>query len=115
MDSAIHDNKQLSRYELQVDDKIAFVSYTRAPGVITFVHTEVPRELSGRGLGTALARGVLDIARANGDKVLPRCPFIAAYMRKHQETRDLLGDPTYLETQETARKKGPQGNSCDTE
>jgi uncharacterized protein len=100
MGSAISDNKQLSRYELETDGKIAFVIYTRSPGVITLVHEEVPKELSGHGVGAALARGVLDIARANGDKVIPRCPFIAAYMRRHKETQDLLADSAYLDTRE---------------
>jgi uncharacterized protein len=98
MESGIRDNKQHSRYELEKDGQIAFVTYKRKPGLITFVHTEVPKELSGHGIGTALIRGVLDIARANGDKVIPICPFIAAYMRNHKETRDLLAEPTYLET-----------------
>jgi len=96
-DEALRDNKQLSRYELESNGKTAFVTYTRTPGIITFVHTEVPKELSGHGIGTTLARGVLDIARANRDKVIPRCPFIAAYMRKHKETLDLLADPAYLD------------------
>jgi len=98
MANTIRDNKQLSRYEMEIDGQIAFVTYIQTPGVITFVHEEVPKELSGHGAGTALARGVLDIIRANGNKVIPKCPFIAAYMRHHKETRDLLADPTYLET-----------------
>lgn len=97
MVSTIRDNKELRRYELEKDGKVAFVKYARKPGVITFIHTEVPKELSGHGVGTALIRGVLDIARTNGDKVIPVCPFIAAYMRQHKETQDLLADPTYLE------------------
>lgn len=96
MNSTIRDNKQLSRYELETDGKIAFVTYTRAPEIITFVHMEVPNELSDHGIGTALAHGVLDIARASGVKVIPRCPFIATYMRHHEATQDLLASPTYL-------------------
>jgi uncharacterized protein len=98
MDSTIRDNKEFRRYELDKDGKIAFVKYARKPGIITFIHTEVPKELSGHGIGTALVRGVLDIARANGDKVVPLCRFVAAYMRQHKETQDLLADPTYLKT-----------------
>ncbi|MGA9854888.1 MAG: GNAT family N-acetyltransferase [Gammaproteobacteria bacterium] len=101
MDSTIRDNKELRRYELEKDGKIAFVKYTRKPGIITFMHAEVPEELSGHGIGTTLVRGVLDIARANGDKVIPICPFIAAYMRQHKETQDLLADPAYLEIHAT--------------
>jgi uncharacterized protein len=54
--------------------------------VITFTHTEVPAELSGRGIGSALARGALHQVRAQGLKVVAQCPFIG----KHPEYGDLL-------------------------
>ncbi|HVC29429.1 MAG TPA: GNAT family N-acetyltransferase [Gammaproteobacteria bacterium] len=101
MEGPIRDNRRHSRYEIEKDGKVAFVTYKREPGIITFIHAEVPKELSGHGVGTALVREVLDIARTNGDKVIPVCPFIAAYMRHHKETQDLLADPTYLEAHAT--------------
>jgi len=69
---------------------MAFVAYSRAPGTITFIHTVVPEALAGRGIGTKLEKHVLDKARADGEKVIPQCPFIAAYIRKHQEYQDLV-------------------------
>ena len=59
------------------------------PGVVTLVHTEVPEALGGRGLGGRLARLVLEAVRAEGAKVVPVCPFIAAWMKKHPEFDDL--------------------------
>ncbi len=53
------------------------------------MHTEVPKELGGKGIGSALARGLLDIARAQGLKVVPKCPFVAGYIGKHPEYADL--------------------------
>jgi predicted GNAT family acetyltransferase len=88
--SEIHDNTQLHRYETVVDGVTAFVTYERAPGTITFVHTEVPKELAGRGVGSLLAKAVLDTARRDGLSVNPECPFIAAYIEKHPEYRDLV-------------------------
>jgi predicted GNAT family acetyltransferase len=64
--------------------------YKLAPGVITFTHTLVPKELEGRGIGSKLARGALDAARAQGLKVVPKCPFIAGYIGKHAEYADLV-------------------------
>jgi uncharacterized protein len=61
--------------------------------VIEFIHTEVPGALSGRGVGTRLARHVLDAARAKGLKVIPTCPFIAAWMKRHPEYDDLRLTP----------------------
>jgi uncharacterized protein len=94
----VRDNAELQRFELEHDGVIAYSTYTRTPGVVTLVHTRVPSEASGKGLGTALIGGVLALIRNNGAKVIPVCPFVAAYMRKHPETQDLLADPNYLVT-----------------
>ena len=88
----MRDNPDLHRYETEIDGHVAYVVYRRAPGVITFVHTEVPKELGGRGVGSALARQVLEAARADGLKVVAMCPFISAWMKKHPEFNDLLVD-----------------------
>ena len=87
--SDVHDNPARSRYELEEDGHIAFVAYKIGPGMIDFIHTEVPKELGGRGIGSKLAQGVLAAARARGLKVKATCPFIAAYVKKHPETADL--------------------------
>jgi uncharacterized protein len=87
----VADAPDASRFEAFVGDELAgFVTYRRAPGEITFVHTEVFPKWEGKGVGSALARGVLDNARANGLKVVPRCPFIKGYIDKHAEYQDLV-------------------------
>jgi uncharacterized protein len=86
----IRDNPALHRFEFDLDGGVAVAYYQLAPGVITFTHTEVPAELWGQGIGSKLVRGVLEIARARGLKVVPKCPFVAAYMAKHPEFNDLL-------------------------
>ena len=58
--------------------------------MITFVHTEVPPELGGKGIGSQLIRGALDQVRAEGLKVIAQCPFVKAYIDKHQDYADLL-------------------------
>jgi predicted GNAT family acetyltransferase len=57
---------------------------------MTLRHTEVPRELGGKGVGSTLARGVLEAARARGLKVVVQCDFVRAYMNKHPEFNDML-------------------------
>jgi predicted GNAT family acetyltransferase len=86
----VRNNTALKRFELNADGHVAVANYRLSPGVITFMHTEVPAELSGRGIGSALARGALDQVRAQGLKVVAQCPFIGAFIRKHPEYRDLL-------------------------
>jgi len=90
MPHAVRDNPDRHRFELDADGHVAFSNYTRAGNVITIQHTEVPQELGGRGIGSALARGVLEFARAQGLKVVPRCPFVKSYIDKHPEFADLL-------------------------
>ena len=68
--SEVRNNSARNRYELEVDGHLAVAVYTQAPGVVTIVHTEVPQELGGRGVGTALARGVLEDVRRRGLKVV---------------------------------------------
>ena len=93
MDPEIQDNPARHRYELTIDGETAFVTYRRKDGVITFVHTEVPPALEGRGIASRLARHVLDMARKDGLKVVPMCPFIAAWMKKHPDYEDLRAAP----------------------
>jgi uncharacterized protein len=78
------------RYELAVDGHVAASYYEIAGGVVTFVHTEVPPELGGKGIGSKLIKGALDQVRASGLKVIAQCPFVKGYIDKHPEYADLL-------------------------
>jgi len=86
----VRNNPALNRFELDVDGHTAVSYYRLSPGVITFTHTEVPPELEGHGVGSRLVRGALESARAQGLKVVAKCPFVSAYMGKHPEFNDLL-------------------------
>ena len=86
----VRNNHALGRYELDVEGHVAVAYYKRADGVITFTHTEVPNELAGRGIGSRLAQGALELARAEGFRVIAKCPFIAGYLAKHPEFADLM-------------------------
>jgi len=90
MADEVRDNSARHRFELDADGHLALAYYQLSPGVITFTHTEVPKELSGKGVGSRLAAGALAQVRARGLKVVPRCPFIAGYIAKHPELQDLL-------------------------
>jgi len=85
MPSAVRDNPQLHRFELDTDGHVAFSEYQRAGDTITFMHTEVPKALEGRGIGSTLVRGALEIAKAQGLTIKARCPFVATYIKKHPE------------------------------
>lgn len=93
MANEVRDNAVRHRFELEVDGVIAFSEYKRKPGVVDFIHTEVPEALGGKGVGSRLAKGALDLVRARGERVAAHCPFIAAFIRKHAEYLDLLVEP----------------------
>ena len=76
---------EAQRFEIHQDGHIAYESYTLRPGVVAFEHTVVPDALGGQGIGSALARHVLDWAAAQGLKVDPQCEFIKAWIDKHPE------------------------------
>jgi uncharacterized protein len=90
MTDAVRHNAAESRFELAVDGHVAAAFYRAAEGVLTFVHTEVPPEIGGRGVGTRLVRGALEQTRAMGFKAVPRCSFVAAVIARHPEFNDLL-------------------------
>jgi predicted GNAT family acetyltransferase len=90
------DNRAASRYELEVDGEVAVINYKCSGDRIALVHTEVPSALEGRGIGSQLARAALEDAGARHLVVVPRCPFVAAYIRRHQEYLPLVA-PEYRE------------------
>ncbi len=81
----IKNNPEHNRFEMVIGDKMAEVAYQIAGKNIIFTHTEVPPEFEGMGVGSKLARHVLDYAAAEGYKVQALCPFISAYVRRHPE------------------------------
>jgi uncharacterized protein len=90
MSETFRDNETQSRFELEVDGAIAFVVYRKTPDAITLVHTEVPPELGGRGIGSKLAGATLDAVRAQRRKLVVKCEFIQGFMKKNPDYNDLL-------------------------
>jgi predicted GNAT family acetyltransferase len=86
----VRDNSAAQRYELDVEGRSAFITYRRSGDVVTLLHAQVPHELAGRGVGSALVQGTLEIARSRGQKIVPRCPFVANYIKKHAQFQELV-------------------------
>lgn len=80
-----------SRFETVVDGQHCVVDYALHGGVAVMHHTYVPPSLEGRGIAGRLVAAALAHARAAGWRVRPTCSYVAAYMRRHPETADLLG------------------------
>lgn len=89
-DQSVRNNEEAGRFEVEVDGGLAVSNYKISGNTIYFTHTEVPEAAEGRGIGNTLARVALDYARANRLRVVPRCKFIAAFIKRHPEYQDLV-------------------------
>ncbi len=88
--NTVRDNRAEQEFELDLDGYRAVAAYQREGNRIVFTHTVVPPAIEGRGVGSKLIRAALDSARDQGLRVVPQCPFVAAFIRKHPAYRDLL-------------------------
>jgi predicted GNAT family acetyltransferase len=93
MQSQVRDNSARQRYELEVEGALAFIDYRREGRIVTMTYAEVPAALRGGGVGSLLVRGALALVRERGEQVIPRCSFVAHYMRRHPDVHDLLAAP----------------------
>src|SRR4051812_16716882 len=93
----LRDNTAEQQFETTVEGHIAFVQYDRDGKRLALNHTEVPIELEGKGVASRLVTAVLDKARADGMKILPYCPFIRTYLKRHPEYRDLIASEMVAE------------------
>lgn len=90
MTVTVRDDSARQRFELEVEGELAFVDYLPDGRKLLLTHAEVPPALRGRGVGSALVKGTLALVRERGGTVVPLCPFVAHYMRRHPEVQDLL-------------------------
>lgn len=89
-DYKLIDNKENNRYEFQIDGKIAEIDYIKSDGEIYFVHTEVPASLGGKGVGSQLVEKALEDVDRQELRLVPLCPFIAGYIKKHPEWKRIV-------------------------
>ena len=91
----VTDDADRQRYEARVDGVLAgYATYELIPNGIVFLHTRTEPAYEGHGVGSHLAQFALDDARRRGLEVIPRCPFIAAYIDRHPEYADLVDRST---------------------
>ncbi len=86
----VHNNVDARHYEAHVNGHLALITYQQEGSRIVFNHTKVPAELEGHGIAGRMAHVALEDARARHLSVIPRCPFVASYIRRHPEYLDLV-------------------------
>jgi predicted GNAT family acetyltransferase len=94
VDTEFVDDPDRHRFDLRSGEEvIGFLDYQLATSVIALVHIEVDEAHNGQGHAATLARSALDEARSRGLRVVPTCPYVASYVRKHPEYADLVERP----------------------
>src|SRR5262249_34133144 len=86
----IENNERAGQFEAREGQQEPFISYRRQAESIRFLHTQAQPGLEGQGLAARLTRTALDYARTQGLRVIPICPFVAAYIRTHTAYQDLI-------------------------
>ena len=86
----VTNNEEAQCFETSVDGPRAFIAYRRFPDRIVFTHSEVPPPLEGKGLASKLAHTALDFARVSHLRVVPLCPYVSGFIRRHSEYRVLV-------------------------
>ena len=89
----VRNNQRELRYEAWVDGTLAGeIRYRTQPGAVVLVHTEIAPQLEGQSVASTLVQGALDDIRAHDLRVVPICPFVAAYIKRHSQYTDLIVD-----------------------
>lgn len=91
-DLPLVNNTTDQRFELKIGEHTAVIEYKETPSHITLIHTEVPVELEGKGAGNAIVEKTLAYIEDHGLKLVPLCPFVVAYLRRHQEWKRVLAE-----------------------
>ncbi len=87
---AVTHNEEAHRFEATVDGLRSMLAYRLFPDRIVLHHTEVPPPIQGHGMAAKLTRAALDFARARHLTVVPLCPYVSSFLRKHREYQDLV-------------------------
>jgi hypothetical protein len=90
MPADVTDNTEKSRFELDLGGQITFATYRRDGDALVIRHVEAPPALRGKGAADKLMQGIVEIARAEGLKIVPRCSYAYSWMRRHKAYQDLL-------------------------
>ncbi len=89
-ETEVFNNLENQQFELRSGGSLGFLQYQQFDNHLILIHTEVPHELEGKGIGAALAKAGLEYARQNQYKVIPSCPFVQSYLKRHPEYQDLV-------------------------
>ncbi len=84
-------NETQNRYEFHIDGSVPRIEYILTKdNKIYLTHTEVPKELEGKGIASALVMQTLEDVEKSGRKLVPLCPYVAQYIKRHPEWKRIV-------------------------
>ncbi|MFT4019575.1 N-acetyltransferase [Terrimonas sp.] len=83
-------NTRENRFEMVVDGATSIIEYRQLPGALALLHTEVPQILEGKGVAAAIVEKTFNYAKENNVKIIPLCPYVLVYLKKHPEWNILI-------------------------
>ena len=90
MEYNVTDNTDKQQFEIHSEGEIAFLVYRFYKNDIALMHTEVPKALEGKGVGTALVQYAFQYAKDHSKSIIVYCPFVAAYLKRHPELKSMV-------------------------
>ncbi len=91
VENTVRNNTDDRRFELMIEGKLSMIEYVMpTETIIIFSHTEAPKKLEGKGIAARLAKVALEFAQSKGLAVIPLCPFVKGYIRRHPEYQPLV-------------------------
>ena len=96
MTSELTDNKARNQFEMITDGILSRIEYMIMGNKIFLTHTEVPKELEGKGVGSKIVKAALEEVESRGLKLIPLCPFVASYIKRHPEWERILASDVKL-------------------
>ena len=92
MEIELIDNTDKSRFEVEIEDKMAIMDYKKKDNKLYILHTEVPKEFEGKGIASAMVKKVLNIIKEKDMKLVSLCPFVSGYIKRHPEYKSLVAN-----------------------
>jgi predicted GNAT family acetyltransferase len=88
--STFSNNSAKHRYELVTEEHLSIIEYMISGNDVYLTHTEVPPVLEGRGVGSEIVSKALDDIKSHNMKLVPLCPFVAVYIKRHPEWNETV-------------------------
>lgn len=92
MEIELIDNTDKSRFEVEIEDKMAIMDYKKKDSKLYILHTEVPKEFEGKGIASAMVKKVLNLIKEKDMKLVSLCPFVSGYIKRHPEYKSLVAN-----------------------